>query len=157
MKFSTRHALAFGIASVLAAMAPARLCADDGDGKEGRRCSNATLRGDYGLHATGIRPVAGAPGQSETHATLALRTYDGNGRVNSLSVASHGLLTGVRQGLEITGTYEVQANCTGTVKLYIPGRPNPIEASFVIVDNGRQIKEVPTSPGDIGIALLERQ
>ena len=124
---------------------------------EGRQCNNATLKGDYGFHATGIRNVPGAPGQSETHATMGLRTYDGKGEMRGLTLVTQGQITGVRVGIQSTGTYEVNPNCTGKVTLYIPGRPTPIEAAFVIVDNGRQVKEVPVSAGNIGVALLSRQ
>src|SRR5215210_4133586 len=64
--------------SIMRTLALALLCvtlplrADEQEG--GKKCSNATLKGDYGLHATGIRaarPPAGM-GQPEMHATIAL-------------------------------------------------------------------------------------
>jgi hypothetical protein len=143
-------ALAVGLAVV----PTSSLWADDG---QGRQCKNATLKGDYGFHATGIRNVPGAPGQSERHATLGVRTYDGKGVVTGLTLVTNGQVTGVRTALQSTGTYEVNPDCTGKITLYIPGVPVAIEAAFVIVDEGRRIKEVPTSAGNIGVALLSRQ
>ena len=143
-------ALAIG----LAVLPTSSVRADDG---QGRQCNNATLKGDYGFHATGIRNVPGAPGQSETHATLGVRTYDGKGELTGLTLVTNGQITGVRTALQSTGTYEVNPDCTGKITLYIPGVPVAIEAAFVIVDEGRRIKEVPTSAGNIGVALLSRQ
>jgi hypothetical protein len=138
----------------LSVTSPCSLRADDGGGKQ---CNNATLKGDYGFHATGIRGVPGMPGQTEMHATMGMRTYDGKGALTGLTLVTQGQVTGVRLGLPSTGTYEVNADCTGKITLYVAGVPAPIEAAFVIVDEGRQIKEVPTSPCGIGVALLHRK
>jgi hypothetical protein len=86
-----------------------------------------------------------------------VRTYDGKGVVTGLTLVTNGQVTGVRTALQSTGTYEVNPDCTGKITLYIPGVPVAIEAAFVIVDEGRRIKEVPTSAGNIGVALLSRQ
>jgi hypothetical protein len=142
------------LAAGLAIIAISGLRADDG---QGRQCNNATLKGDYGFHATGIRNVPGAPGQSEMHATLGVRTYDGKGGVTGLTLVTNGQVTGIRTALQSTGTYEVNSDCTGKITLNIPGVPVAIEAAFVIVDEGHRIKEVPTSAGNIGVALLSRQ
>jgi hypothetical protein len=142
------------LAAGLLVTSPCSLRADDA---EGRRCNNATLKGDYGFHATGIRNVPGAPGQTEMHATMGLRSYDGKGALTGLTLVTQGQVTGVRLGLPSTGTYEVNPDCTGKITIYVTGVPAPIEAAFVIVDKGREIKEVPTSPGGVGVALLQRK
>jgi len=147
----------------MATLALALLCvtlplrADEQEG--GKKCSNATLKGDYGLHATGIRaarPPAGI-GQPEMHATIALRTYDGKGSFTGLGIASNGQVTGVSQGTPTSGTYQVNADCSGLITINIPGVPVSIKSAFVIVDHGREIKEVPITPGDVGVAILRRQ
>ena len=155
MKRTVIHKLGMPTLAVgLLVTSPRSLRADEG---EARQCKNATLKGDYGFHATGIRNVPGAPGQTEMHATMGMRTYDGKGGVSGLTLVTQGQLTGVRVGLPSTGTYEVNPDCTGKITLYVTGVPVAIEAAFVIVDEGRQIKEVPTSPGGIGVALLHRK
>lgn len=108
----------------------------------GRGCGTHTLRGDYGLVGTGVRGVG--PGISESFATISMVTYDGEGGFTALGV-SHGQTTGVRAGLPVTGTYYVNADCTGGQTTNIPGVP-PLEDSFVIVDNGREVRTVVTAP-----------
>ncbi|MEO7274632.1 MAG: hypothetical protein ABIX28_01870 [Vicinamibacterales bacterium] len=41
----------------------------------------------------------------------------------------------------ITGTYEVNANCTGRSTRYVAGVPFPIASNFVIVNGGMQVGE----------------
>ena len=108
----------------------------------GRVCGNHTLQGDYGLVGSGVRGLG--PGASETFATISMVTYDGQGGFTAVGV-SHGSTTGVRAGAPVTGTYYVNPNCTGGQTTDIPGVP-PLEDNFVIVDNGREVRTVVTSP-----------
>ena len=93
MKFTLATAVLF-VGSVL--VMPAR--ADDGE-----NCSNATLHGSYGLHATGTIINVGA------FAAVGRFTFDGKGgltgklfvRINSNNVV-----------LTITGMYSVAPDCT---------------------------------------------
>ena len=105
-------------------------------------CGTHTLRGEYGLVGTGVRGLG--PGVSETFATVSMVTYDGDGGFTAIGV-SHGQTTGVRAGLPVTGTYHVNADCTGGQTTNIPGVP-PLEDSFVIVDNGREVRTVVVAP-----------
>ena len=111
------------------------------DGRK-RGCSEHTLRGDYGLSGTGFRGLG--PGTSEAFTTISLVTYDGQGGFSANGV-SHGQATGVREGLPVTGTYYVNADCTGGQTTIIPGVP-PLEDRFVIVDNGREVRTVVVAP-----------
>ena len=134
-------------------MFPLRAADDNEDG--GRKCSNATLRGDHGLASSGIRGAG--PGVMETFVATAMRTYDGKGGFTSIG-NSHGQATGVSRNVPVTGTYEVNANCTGIATVNIPGQPEPLVSSFVIVDRGREVKEVTlTPPSAIGTAILRRK
>ena len=108
----------------------------------GRTCGLHTLRGDYGLVGTGVRGLG--PGVSESFATVSMVTYDGEGGFTAVGV-SHGQTTGVRAGLPVTGTYSVNADCTGGQTTNIPGVPT-LEDSFVIVDSGREVMTVVTAP-----------
>ena len=132
-----------GVAGLLAAFAltgPWGVAAQ-GDG-EGRMCGTHTLHGDYGLAGNGVRGLG--PGASETFATISMVTYDGQGGFSAIGV-SHGQLTGVREGLSVTGTYYVNPDCTGGQTTNIPGVP-PLEDRFVIVDNGREVRTVVVTP-----------
>jgi hypothetical protein len=108
----------------------------------GRTCGTYTLHGDYGLSGTGVRGLAS--GASETFATISMVTYDGQGGFTAVGV-SHGQITGVRAGLPVTGTYYVNPDCTGGQTTNIPGIP-PLEDSFVIADNGREVRTVVIAP-----------
>lgn len=130
--------------------------ADDED----RACSIATLKGTFGLHGYGMRPV-GQTLQDETHETIALRSYDGKGGVKSWPIVSQGTYIGALEGdgSFSTGTYEVNPDCTGKVTILLVTAIGkiPIVARFVIVDQGREIFEVPTGNRNVGVAILKRQ
>jgi len=124
------------------------------DNRHARRCSNATLRGDYGILVSGIRGAG--PGATEMFVGIALHTYDGDGSFTGIN-SSHGQLTGAVRDRPVTGTYEVNADCTGTATLFIPGVPFPIETTFVIVDNGKEVKEAVMSPQPNLVTAVQRR
>jgi hypothetical protein len=127
------------LAVALAPSVPSTLAAHDD--VRGRGCSARTLRGDYGLVGTGTR--AAGPGMVEEFVTISMVTYDGAGTFTAEGV-SHGQTTGVRGG-PVSGTYFVNADCSGGQTTYIPGVP-PLEDRFVIVDGGREVRTVVVSP-----------
>ncbi|MBS1828792.1 MAG: hypothetical protein JST93_26050 [Acidobacteria bacterium] len=127
---------------------------------EDRACSLATLKGTFGLVATGTRPVPGS-NQTETHSTLALRSYDGKGGLKSWPIVSQGQVSGVAQGTGAVqnGAYEVNPDCTGqtTLTIVTPNGSVQLNARFVIVNHGLEIIEVPVTPGNVAAARLQRQ
>jgi hypothetical protein len=129
-----------GLFAALALSAP-RGVAAQGD-RERRLCGTHTLHGDYGLTGTGVRGLG--PTTSESFATISMVTYDGRGGFSAIGV-SHGQVTGVREGLPVTGTYYVNPDCTGGQTTNIPGVP-PLEDRFVIVDNGHEVRTVVVAP-----------
>lgn len=126
----------------------------------GRRCSAATLRGSYGFLLSGVRAVPSALGGG-TEAVIAtgVRHYDGNGGFKDAGSGLHGQITGLTPDLGgVTGTYVVNADCTGTSRVFIPGLPFAIEHTLVIVDNGRQVKEAVMFPvPNVVSVVLDRQ
>jgi hypothetical protein len=156
-------AMALGTSIVIAApmtLSP-RMAAQEEE--TGRVCAEHTLRGDYGLQATGVRtlpPVLG--GGSEHFVATALWTFHGDGTfTQGTGAALKGEITGIAGGSigsegELPGTYQVNANCTGSMALYPPELPFPIQYSFVIVNNARQVKVAIISPGT-GTAELVRK
>ena len=108
-------------------------------------CNNRTLRGEFGFLVSGVRGIG--PGATETFVAVGQRTYDGHGGVVDTAIF-HGQVTGVQGDgqTDVSGTYEVNADCTGTSTVFVPTLPFPIVSRFVIVDNGRQIKEIVVSP-----------
>jgi hypothetical protein len=141
-QFLRRAVPVAGVVGLLAAAqtVPWTVAAQD-DGRK-RGCAEHTLRGDYGLSGTGVRGLG--PGTSEAFTTISLVTYDGQGGFSANGV-SHGQVTGVREGLPVTGTYYVNSDCTGGQTTIIPGVP-PLEDRFVIVDNGREVRTVVVAP-----------
>jgi len=118
-----------------------------------RGCSNRTLRGDYGILVSGVRALG--PTVTETFIGTAIRTYDGRGNFEQID-NSHGTVTGAVTNSPGVGTYTVNANCSGTSTLFLPGAP-PIETSFVIVDHGDEVKDIVMSPApNLVTAVLTR-
>src|SRR6476660_5630433 len=70
-----------------------------------RQCSNATLRGGYGAHASATDVPDGTP-----RALIGVYTFDGRGSWTAmLTVNINGLVIPIPDG----GTYTVNADCTG--------------------------------------------
>jgi len=145
-------ATAAALVVTLALTFPRSVIADD-DGRRGA-CSNATLRGDYGLLVSGIRGAG--PGRSESFVGTGIHTYDGHGGFTGMD-STHGQLTGADRNRPVTGTYEVNADCTGAAMLFISGVPFPIETTFVIVDNGEEVKEAVMSPPPNLVTAVQRR
>jgi len=108
--------IVFGL---LASGASAR--ADDDGG-----CSNRTLRGSYGFAIEGV--ILAIPGAPPLPVPLALRavaltTFDGKG---TLTQVDHYVVAGMAPPAawqSSSGTYTVNENCTGTLRLVVPGNP----------------------------------
>jgi hypothetical protein len=99
-----------------------------------------------------------APRGTESFVTVGVRTYDGNGGFHTVS-DDHGSVVQSSSGIEATGSYTVNANCSGKTEITIatPGGPVTLESSFVIVDSGKQVKEASMSPpAAIATAVLTR-
>lgn len=144
-------ALAVGFATIAVLTLTRTVTAND-DGH--RVCSNRTLQGDYGILVSGIRGAG--PGTTEQFVGTALRTYDGNGGFSQVD-NSHGQLTGARRDVPATGTYEVNADCTGTSMIFFPGAPFPVETAFVIVDRGEEVNDAVMAPQpNLVTAVLRR-
>jgi hypothetical protein len=140
----------------------ARLMSANGqdDNERGRRkpCSLATLRGDYGAQFQGTRPVPPppfGPGGIEAVVGVVLRTYDGRGNTTQIENA-HGSITGTLPDQPGFGTYEVNADCTGSMRF----EPRPgvvIEDRFVIVDDGREIRSAVMTPAAAMVTAVAKR
>jgi hypothetical protein len=131
------------------------------DGDRVRPCGLRTLRGDFGLLASGTRLVPFGPnaGHTELVVGTGLRTYDGSGGFTESGADLHGQLTGVTSDPGgIAGTYEVNPDCTGRSIRYVPGLPFPIISNFVIVGGAIQVKEAVMEPGpNVITVVLDRR
>jgi len=143
------HRRATGVATALALICltlPLSAVAEDG---AGRMCSNATLQGEYGALVQGIRGIS--PVETEMFVGIALRKFDGKGGFIEEAASQHGAKTGLQGGVGadafvVVGTYQVNADCTGTSTLTLPPPFPTIVSNFVITDSGKGINEIVTSP-----------
>lgn len=120
--------------------------------QEQGQCSNATLKGAYGLIVSGTRSIGGV---KENFVAVARRSFDGNGNFVTESASAHGVSTGTQTSTapppgKYSGTYQVNADCTGTAVLFspVPDKVPNIKTSFVIVDGGKEVREIVMSPSD---------
>jgi len=134
--------------TVAVVLGGARIMSADGQENnehgQGKQCSEATVRGDYGIQIQGTRPASG--GLTESVIGVVLRNYDGHGSFSQVSNVK-GSITGTIPDAPGFGTYDVNPDCTGIVRFQAaPGVV--IEERLVIVDNGREIRTavmVPTA------------
>jgi hypothetical protein len=116
-----------------------------------RECSNATLRGDYGFLASGVKALG--PGTTERFTASGIWTFDGNGTfTHGAGGGLHGELSGTNPDSEgMTGEYEVNSNCTGTMSFQPPIPVPPLRWTIVIVGNAREVKAANAT----GLSTLE--
>ena len=129
--------------------------ADEQDDERGRwhPCSEATVRGDYGIQIQGTRPAPG--GLTESVIGVLHRTYDGQGNFTQVSNLK-GSITGTNPDSQSVGTYEVNADCTGIIR----AQPLPgvlIEERMVIVDDGRKIRAAVMTPTAVVITSVHQR
>jgi hypothetical protein len=108
----------------------------------GFRCTEATIRGTYGGQMQGTNPVPG--GGTQTVVGVIIRTYDGAGTFTQIDNIK-GSVTGIVPDRPGSGTYQVNADCSG-ITLFQPGPGITLEERIVIVDHGREIRTIVSSP-----------
>jgi hypothetical protein len=107
-------------------------------------CSNATLRGTFSFTVHGqILPPDGSPALVVDG--VAKTTFDGNGNLRQVDAVAinGGVAPGWRPG---TGSYSVNADCTGTMTLVNEGMP-PLHLQIVVAQSGETIHTVVIDPG----------
>ncbi len=148
--------VAAAIVTVAVGIGGARVIGADGqDDERGRSkpCSEATVRGDYGIQIQGTRPAPG--GLTEAVIGIVFRTYDGEGNFSQVSNLK-GSITGTNPDAQSFGTYEVNPDCTGIIR----AQPLPgvlIEERLVIVDNGREIRAAVMAPTAVVITSVHQR
>jgi hypothetical protein len=143
-------------ATVAVVVGGARVMGADGqDDERGRSkpCSEATVRGDYGIQIQGTRPAPG--GLTESVVGVVFRTYDGRGNFDQVSNVK-GSITGTVPDSQGFGTYEVNPDCTGIIR-FQPGPGILIEERLVIVDDGREIRAAVMVPTAVVITSVHQR
>jgi hypothetical protein len=148
--FATAAIVAAGLAGVLALAVPNAVTAGD-DGSF--RCSNRTLRGDYGFSIDGQIFPPGAP--AIVLRAVAMTNFDGRG---GLSQVDHATFNGVPRWpgwRPAVGTYDINPDCTGTATI-IPSDGSPsLNLHVVVFDRGRQVRTVVdgNATGSLGVRV----
>src|SRR5690242_7118987 len=132
--------LIFTVALCLtAAVHPAALEARD---SHTHSCSDQSLRGNFAYRANGTTlPALQLPSQlTGAFASSGYAAFDGNGHFTLTATSS---FNGVSQGpATITGTYSVNDDCS-----YTSSASNGVTFRGVIVDHGRELLILQTTPG----------
>ena len=107
------------------------------------RCSAATLNGRYALTFSGYSTTGAVPALTSASIPVVgggLVTFDGNGNLSASETVNLG---GLIEPVNVTGTYAVNSDCTGTFTT------SHAHLNLVIVRNGREILAVNTDPGHV--------
>ncbi len=110
-------------------------------------CSNATLTGRYATRGDGFVPGGPPPAPMVPFAIVSMMTMDGAGNLsNKVTVSSNGQ---IQQNID-TGTYTVNADCTGTMTIMIPSPPFQLTFNLVVADlqgvQGKEFYFIGTNP-----------
>jgi hypothetical protein len=128
------------IACALAAVNSTAWAAQSNEKDEGKSCSNQTLHGDYGLTIEGLLNI---PGPGIQIRGVVLQSYDGNGHITQVD---HVVIDGTpppEAWRPASGTYSVNADCTGKATITFPSIPQPpLVVYFVVVNQGKEIRQV---------------
>ena len=125
------------------------------DAPEG--CSVATLNGSSGFAGDGFSTRGPVPANISAFtpiAAIGVDTFDGAGHLSgSITVSSGGFIF----SSPLSGTYTVNSDCTGSATVTETNGGFVIHLIFVIVDNGKQLRNFDTDPGTVSFATAVRQ
>ena len=117
------------------------------------KCSNRTLRGDYGFSIDGT-VLAGTPNAFLLRG-VAMTHFDGHGNLNQVDFTTRNGVPTASDWRPAVGAYEVNADCTGTAQI-IPADGSPaVNLRLVVVDRGREVRTivVGNAAGSVGIRV----
>ena len=128
------------IACALAAVNSTARAASSDEKDGGKSCSNQTLHGAYGFTIEGLLNI---PGPGIQVRGVVLTTYDGNGHFTQVDHVVDDGTPPPQAWRPATGTYTVNADCTGKATINFPLSPQPpLVVYFVVVNNGKEIRQV---------------
>ena len=143
-----RSLVVIGIAIALGSWArkmtaPPKAHADDG-------CTNASFSGAYGYVNSGFfyTPSLGIFGASGRFVS------DGNGNLTGSDTLN--IDGGLNRGRKYTGTYSINADCTGSMVFQISATGTN-NFDIVLTDNGREVKLIETDPNTIITGTAHQQ
>jgi hypothetical protein len=107
-------------------------------------CTDRLLRGDYAFIVEGL--VFPAPGIEVSVRGVHMTNFDGEG---GISQVDHLVIGGQPPTLDwtpSTGTYHLNSDCTGTMRINIPSTGDFVNLRIVVSGGGRQVYAVVTAP-----------
>jgi hypothetical protein len=114
---------------------------------QAEECSNASIKGGYGLSCegtvVGVGPLA----------VIGVLTADGKG--NGAEVETISFNGDIVQGATFTVAYTVNADCTGS--FVSTGLGSVFHNDFVLDDNKKEIRLMPTEPGFVAVCIFRKQ
>jgi hypothetical protein len=120
---------------------------DRDDDTNTKPCTDRTLRGDYGFSLTG--EILGPGIQLRG---VVLQHYDGRGKFTQVDHVVDDGRAPMQEWTPGTGTYTVNPDCTGSAIITVPNNPlSPLSIHFVVVKQGREIRQVVDSNAVIAI------
>jgi len=137
------------LAALLGVAVPPPVAAHDDD--QSAPCTNASLRGDYGILVSGVR---GTPtGVEESFVGTALHSYDGQGKFVGFDNTQGELTSSVNRHVE--GSYYIRPDCTGVTWMTVG--PVTITTNIVVVDRGREVEETVTAPAGNRVTAVQHR
>ena len=115
---------------------------------QAKECSNASLKGTYGASCegtiVGVGPLA----------VIGVLTADRDGNISGVETLSvNGVIT---TGVTLTGTYTLNADCTGSIVTTAPDG-SVTDHDFVLDDNKKEIRIIVTEPGAVVVCTGRKQ
>ena len=138
MTLRTAFALA-AAALVLVVASPARSRAGEAAAAAGPECSNHSLRGDYAFEIEGTILAGPVTGLLRG---LAMTRFDGEGGLSQVDFAIVNGAPLFPDWRPVTGTYEVNADCTGRMELVPPAPAPSFRLRLVVFDGGDRVTTI---------------
>ena len=117
------------------------------------RCSNRTLRGSYGFSIEGTI-LAGTPNAFAVRG-VAMTHYDGEGNPTQVDFTTRNGVPFSPDWRPGSGTYEINADCTGSAHIVQSDGTPSVDLRLVVVDRGREVRAavVGNSTSSVGIRV----
>jgi hypothetical protein len=116
------------------------------------RCTNRTIRGDYGFSIDGT-VLAGTPNAFLLRG-VAMTHFDGRGNSSQVDYTTRNGAPLFPDWRSSVGSYELNPDCTGTAE-FTPSDGTTIHLRLVVVDRGQEIRTivVGNATGSTGIRV----
>ncbi|HKN16355.1 MAG TPA: hypothetical protein VJX47_05415 [Candidatus Sulfotelmatobacter sp.] len=111
-------------------------------------CSNASLTGKYGQTISG-EFLPGPPGVVVPQNGVAMTDFDGNGKFTQKDFVVIGGTPTTSDFADETGTYKINADCTGTATINYPDG-GWIDLELVVVNRGQEFYTVVSALSMVG-------